>query len=70
MQLDAFSIGLDSIGNARKLQRHLKRHGVALENGADEKSTWSASLDMLDQDGGAVLIHPHRSNRRACGKVE
>jgi len=50
---------LKSFDDIREIQRHLKNSGINLISEADENSSGSASLMVMDPDGNAVLIDQH-----------
>jgi len=50
---------LDTFDDVRKIQKHLKKEGVALVSEADENSSGPASFIVMDPDGNPVMIDQH-----------
>lgn len=50
---------LENYDDVRAIQKHLKSNNITLTSEADESTTGSASLVVLDPDGNAILIDQH-----------
>lgn len=51
---------LDDYTEIRKIQRHLKESGIAVNPEADENTTGPASFVVTDPDGNVLLFDQHR----------
>ena len=51
---------VDEFDDVRKIQQHLKSHGIKMESEAKENTTGPASLMLKDPDGNVILIDQHR----------
>ena len=51
---------LDAFTDVREIQKHLKKHGVALASEADESTNGPASFTLADPDGNNILVDQHR----------
>lgn len=50
----------DSFDDIRKIQDHLKSHGLNLTSEVDGNTSGPASLMLTDPDGNVILIDQHR----------
>jgi hypothetical protein len=50
---------LEDFADVRKIQRHLKEHGLELVTEADEAGKGPASLTVVDPNGNMILIDQH-----------
>jgi predicted enzyme related to lactoylglutathione lyase len=57
---DENSTNVESFDDVRKIQNHLKKKGISIENEADEKSSGPAFFMITDPDGNKILIDQHR----------
>jgi catechol 2,3-dioxygenase-like lactoylglutathione lyase family enzyme len=51
---------VDPFDDVRKIQQHVKQHGLRLTSEADETTNGPASITLSDPDGNIVLIDQHR----------
>lgn len=51
---------LDDYTDIRKIQRHLKENGIAINQEADENTSGPASFVVTDPDGNILLFDQHR----------
>jgi hypothetical protein len=50
---------LDEFTDVREIQKSLKAGGLSLASEADESTTGSTSLMLMDPDGNPILIDQH-----------